>query len=113
MSKLPTTADLRSETRDWLNRGVVPGKAAQMRRGMARSVPLLAGWHNAFAAEWDRIAKVETQKMITCYERQRDYALGCMANQVAGSDLERYWQDEAAKWDAEILAIDPDYEPAR
>lgn len=113
MSKLPTKADLRSETRDWLKRGVLPLEAARARRVMAQTVPALADWHEAFAAEWERIAAKFPEKMIAAYEAKRDYATRCLANQRPGSDLARYWQDEAAKYDALILAIDPNYEPAR
>lgn len=111
MTNLPTPADLRRETRDWLKRGVIPSVAAAARRMWAEQFPLVADVHEAYAAEWDRIAAKFPEKVIKAYEMQRDYAINCLSHQTPGSDLSKYWQDEAAKWDAEILKIDPEYCP--
>lgn len=99
MTKTPTPAELRAETRNWLNRGVIPAIAAATRRQWAETTVGLDAWHEAFAAEWDRIAAKHPEKVREAYKRQLDYAVACLANQQPGSDLARFWQDEAAKWD--------------
>lgn len=105
MTKTPTKQELRAETRDWLKRGAIPAAAAKARRDMARTVPNLADWHEAFAAEWERIAAKFPEKVKVAYEGKRDYAIQCLANQQPGSELARYWQDEAAKWDRAISEL--------
>lgn len=101
-------AELRKETRDWLKRGVIPAEAAKTRRMWAEQLPANAygqtgnpaiEWHLAVAAEWDRIAAKFPEKVRQAYEAKRDYAIACLANQQPGSELAKYWQDDAAKWD--------------
>lgn len=105
MTNLPTKNDLRAETRNWLKRGVLPSVAAESRRMMARQFPRVADVHEAYAAEWDRIAAKFPEKVKAAYQMQLDYALACLANQQPGSKLAQYWQDEAAKWDRAISAL--------
>lgn len=111
MTQLPTKNDLRAETRNWLARGVIPSIAAAYRRSCARTFPLIADLHEAYAAEWDRIAAKFPEKVVLTYEAKRDYAVACLANQTPGTVLAEYWQNDAAEWDRLILEIDPAYCP--
>lgn len=105
MTTLPTKQELRAETRDWLKRGVIPAAAAKARRDWGRQFPNVADVHEAYAAEWDRIAAKFPEKVKVAYEGKRDHAIQCLANQQPGSELARYWQDEAAKWDRAISEL--------
>lgn len=105
MTKLPTKADLRRETRNWLNRGVIPAIAAETRRSWSASAPGGDPWHDAIADEWDRIAATQPAKVAEAYRRQINYAVECLAHQKPGSDLAKYWQDQAAKWDRALSAL--------
>lgn len=102
MSRVPGVADLRAETRNWFGRGTIPSIAAEYRRHLAHQIPLLADWHNAYAAEWDAIEQTQPGKVRLAHIRQRDYALECLAHHTPGSTGARYWQGEAAKWDRAI-----------
>lgn len=103
---LPTREFLKAETRNWVKRGVIPAEAARMRRYMAESTPRLREFHEAVANEWDRVAAKNPDKVIATLEKYRDDALACKGDP-------EFWAKEAAKYDAAILLIDPDYEPSR
>ena len=107
MTNLPTKDDLRRETRDWLKNGVIPAKAAAARRHMAEAIPNLADWHEAFAAEWDRIEETQPEKVIAAYEAVLQYEIKCLSRQTPGSAAAIYWQDRAAETDRTLIGLDP------
>lgn len=123
MTKTPTAADLRAETRNWLRRGVLPAAAAAACRRSAEAFPNVADWHNALADEWDRIAAKFPNKVIEALEIKRDYHLNLIAAVEKSGHLDdkpeqkathrRHHEDRAAEYDAAILEINPDYEPKR
>jgi len=107
MTDLPTKDDLRRETHNWLKNGVIPAKAAAARRNHAAAIPNLADYHEAFAAEWDRIAETQSEKVIAAYEAALQYEIRCLSNQIPGSAAAIYWQDRAAETDAILIGLDP------
>ena len=92
---------LKSETRNWLGKGVVPPIAAENRRYLARAFPDAAETHLAFAAEWDRItAKWPERVRASCLKRMV-HARQCASSQIAGSEFHLYWLTEIGRWQAE------------
>ena len=88
-------AQLRRETRDWLNRGVIPSEAAKNRRFLAETVPAAAETHLAFAAEWDRIAAKNPEKVRKALETWRDHYLENVTFLDGGGQYTAYHQKRA------------------
>lgn len=99
MTKLPSKNELRAQTRNWFDRGVLPASAADQCRWNAKTFPRIAEYHEACAAEWDRIAATQPEKVRAAYERERDRCILNLANHEPGSKLAVYWTTEAAKFD--------------
>lgn len=97
---------LRAETRDWLKKGVLPAEAARVRRMWAEGVKGdVVDWHLAVAAEWDRIAATQPEKVRAAYAAKLAYEQQCLANQTPGSDLAAYWTARIAETEATIAAL--------
>ena len=107
--RLPSAAELSRETRKWLDRGVIPAEAAAARRRMAETAPKLEAWHLAFADQWDRIAARYPAKVIEAYTRKLNYETECLAYQIPGSELAKYWQNRAAETDAILQRLNPEH----
>lgn len=104
--------ELRNETRNWFERGVIPEDAAKWRREAAEQVETEEAkeFHLACAAKWDRVIETQKDKIIESYERVLFYQTSCLAKQAPGSELAKYWQDRVAETDRKLLKLDPSRE---
>ncbi len=92
---------IRSETRNWLGKGVIPPIAAENRRYLAKTFPDAAEIHLAFAAEWDRITAKWPERVRAACLKRVVHARQCASVQIPGSELHLYWLAEVGRWQAE------------
>jgi len=100
------------ETRNWEAKRVIPGMAADVRRQWAKMFPAMAPLHNAVADEWERIMAAPEHRDAVCrvIRRHLDDAVGFMANFEADSPFYKTHAEQAAKFDAMLMAFDPNHE---
>lgn len=95
-------AQLRRETRDWFKKGVIPSEAAKNRRYLAGAFPAAAEIHLAFAAEWDRIAAKNPDKVRRVLEVMRDHYLENVTFMDGSKQYAAYHQKKADEYQRQI-----------
>ena len=100
------------ETKDWEQKGIVPGMEADLRRHWARVYPSVSHLHNAVADAWERIMFDPNNRGAICrvIRAELNKEIGFMADLKPGTELHKHHENNARKWDVTLAQLDPNHE---